>query len=146
MGGAKFAGPPHGLRSNDWEIRWAVREVGDAVHSESNIKMTDLEKNLAKARLIITSACKMLQHARENAPRFGQERYAANADCYVLLADATKIFCQQVSARLGEPLDKRWCPALPELLIAHPEKCRETLAALEKPDFTGLSYFQFVAA
>ncbi len=108
--------------------------------------MTDVEKNLAKARLIITSACKMLQYARENAPRFGQERYAANADCYILLADATKIFCQQISLTFGEPLDKRWSPALPELLLSHPEKCRETLALLEEREFKGLSYFHFVAA
>lgn len=124
----------------------AVREVGDAVRSKSIINMTDVEKNLARARLIITSACKMLQYARENAPRFGQERYAANADCYILLADATKIFCQQVSTRLGEPPDKRWSSALPELLLSHPEKCRETLALLEEREFKGLSYFQFVAA
>lgn len=108
--------------------------------------MTEAEKNLARARLIITSACKMLQYARENAPRFGQERYAANADCYVLLADATKIFCQQISATFNEPLDKRWSPALPELLLSHPEKCRETLALLEEREFKGLSYFHFVAA
>ncbi len=108
--------------------------------------MTDVEKKLTKARLIITSACKMLQHARESAPRFGQERYASSADCYILLADATKIFCQQICALHGETLNKRWSAALPELLLSHPEKCSETLALLEAKDFKELSYFQFVAA
>lgn len=108
--------------------------------------MTDVEKNLAKARLIVTSACKMLQYARENAPKFGQERYASNADCYVLLSDATRILCEHVCTRYNEPLDKRWSAAVPELLLSHPEKCQETLALLEERDFKGLSYFQFVAA
>lgn len=108
--------------------------------------MTDAEKKLFRARLIITSACKMLQNARENAPRFGQERYASNADCYILLADATKIFSQQICERHGEPLNKRWSAALPELLLSHPEKCSETLALLEEKEFKGLSYFHFVAA
>lgn len=108
--------------------------------------MTDVEKKTARARLIITSACKMLQNAREHAPRFGQERYASNADSYILLADATKIFCQQISERHGEPSNKRWSAALPELLLSHPEKCSETLALLEEKEFKGLSYFHFVAA
>ena len=108
--------------------------------------MTDVEKKTARARLIITSACKMLQNAREHAPRFGQERYASNADCYILLADSTKIFCQQICERHGEPLNKRWSAVLPELLLSHPEKCDETLALLEEKEFKGLSYFHFVAA
>ena len=112
----------------------------------TKINMTDVEKNFSQARLIITSACKMLQNARESAPRFGQERYASNADCYILLADATKIFCQHICECHGEPLNKRWSDTLPELLLSHPEKCDETLALLEEKEFKGLSYFQFVAA
>ena len=108
--------------------------------------MTDVEKQIAKARLIITSACKMLQHARLSAPRFGQERYASNADCFILLSDATKLYCQEISKRHGEAVNKRWSAALPELLLSHPEKCSETLALLEAKEFKGLSYFQFVAA
>ena len=108
--------------------------------------MSDPGKNLAKSRAIITSACHVLQHAREITPTFGREVYASSADCYILLHDATKLFCQYVSQQYGENNGKRWSPALPELLLSHPEKCNETLALLERKEFKELSYFQFVAA
>jgi hypothetical protein len=108
--------------------------------------MSDAGKNLAKSKAIITSACNVLQHARQIAPAFGREVYASSADCYILLHDATKLFCHYVGELHGEKDDRRWSPALPELLLSHPEKCTETLALVESKDFKELSYFQFVAA
>lgn len=108
--------------------------------------MSDAEKKLAKSKAIIASACNVLQRARRIAPVFGREIYASNADCYILLHDATKLFCQTLCDQFGEAENKRWSPALPELLLSHPDKCGETLALLERKDFKELSYFQFVAA
>jgi hypothetical protein len=108
--------------------------------------MCDIEKQLARTRAIITSACNVLVRARDSAPVFGREAYTSGADCYVLLHDATKLFCQHLCERYGEAENKRWSPALPELLLAHPEKCRETLAVLESKELKDLSYFHFVAA
>ena len=108
--------------------------------------MSDPGKNLAKSKAIITSACSMLQQARKFAPTFRHELYASSADSYILLHDATKLFCQYVAENYAETDGKRWSPALPELLLSHPEKCAETLALIERKDFKELSYFQFVAA
>lgn len=88
----------------------------------------------------------MLQQARERTPRFAEGSYAANADCYVLLVDATRIFCGCLCEQFGESVNNRWSAALPELLLTHPSRCRETLALLERRDFKALSYFQFDAA
>lgn len=88
----------------------------------------------------------MLQQTRKVTPTFGHELVASSADSYILLHDATKLFCQYVAELYGEPDCKRWSPALPELLLSHPEKCAETLALVERKDFKELSYFQFVAA
>jgi hypothetical protein len=108
--------------------------------------MNDGGKNLAKSRAIITSACRALQSTQRGAAFSGRDLYVSSADSYVLLHDATKLFCQCVSEQFGEAEDKRWSPALPELLLSHPEKCGETLALLECKEFKELSYFQFVAA
>jgi len=108
--------------------------------------MSDLNRNLGKSKAIITSACSMLQQARKLAPAFGRELYVSSADSYILLHDASKLFCQYVAELYGESDGKRWSPALPELLLSHPEKCAETLALIEQKDFKELSYFQFVAA
>jgi hypothetical protein len=108
--------------------------------------MSDTEKKLAKSRAIIASACNVLQHARQIQPAFGRELYASNADCYILLHDATKLFCQCLCDQFGEAENKRWSPAIPELLLSHPDKCGETLSLLERKDFKELTHFQFVAA
>jgi hypothetical protein len=57
------------------------------------------------------------------------------ADCYVLLSDASQMFCQAVSAGFGENLMRRWSPKLPELLFAYPDRCEQTLTAVEKRDY-----------
>ncbi len=108
--------------------------------------MSDLGKNLTKSKSIIVSACRVLQSARDTTPKFGRELYASSGDCYILLHDATKMFCQSVCEQYGELENKRWSPALPELLLTHPDKCGETLELLERKDFKEISCFQFVAA
>jgi hypothetical protein len=123
-----------------------VSLVGGGIVAFNLNTMIDAGKNLAKSRAIITSACNVLQHARQITPAFGREVYASSADCYVLLHDATKLFSQYITEIYGEPENKRWSPALPELLLSHPEKCAETLALIESKEFKELSYFQFVAA
>jgi hypothetical protein len=123
----------------------------------------ETQKRLAKSRAIITTACEMLLSVSRGpggdygtgggsaggpygGPGSGEQAGFCHADCYVLLQDATKLFCQSVSEKFGEPPERRWSPVVPELLLAHPEKCREMLALLELEEFKELSYFQFVAA
>jgi hypothetical protein len=108
--------------------------------------MNDAGKNLARSKAIIVSACNVLQHARKITPVFARELYGSSADCYILLHDATKLFCKYAGELHGETDSKRWSAALPELLLSHPEKCTETLALLESKEFKELSHFQFVAA
>jgi hypothetical protein len=108
--------------------------------------MSDAGTNLARAREIITSSCSMLLRAPAFTASVGREAYALSADCYVLLADATKLFCHSVSELYGEQEEKRWSPALPELLLSHPEKCRETLDLMEQRDFKKLSHLQFATS
>ena len=88
----------------------------------------------------------MLDHARQRVSLFPTASYEPSADCYVLLYDASKLFCQAVSRGYGETSERRWSPALPELLLAHPERCHETLALIESKEFHELSHFQYTAA
>ena len=108
--------------------------------------MNNNGQTLEQARAIITSACRMLRHAREVTPFFGRDRYAPPADCRVLLSDATKLFCAAVSQHRGEPAGHRWSAALPDWLLAHPEKCDETLALVASEPFPGTAHFEFSAA
>ena len=108
--------------------------------------MNDEGTNLAKARAIITSACNMLQQAQHFAPGFTRDLPFSSADCYILLQDATKLFCHYVSEIHNEPTGRRWSPSIPELLLAHPERCHETLALVEQKEFKELSFLHFVAA
>ena len=87
----------------------------------------------------------MLIHERELAG-LHREHPFCQADCFVLLQDASRLFCQYVSEFYGEPSSSRWAPALPELLLSHPERCQETLALVEREDFKPISYLQFSAA
>lgn len=103
--------------------------------------MKDAERNWGRAKAIIRSACGMLKNRRDRAPVFVRELHGADADYYVLLQDATKIFCRAISELRGETPDHRWSPALPELLLAYPERCEETLALIESDRYRELSYF-----
>lgn len=106
--------------------------------------MRSAAQQLADSKSIIKSICGIVQEAQHRAVAFARESYASSADCYVLLHDATKQLCEAVSEHYGETeKSKRWSPALPELLLSHPEKCEEILAMLERKQFEEISYFHF---
>ena len=106
--------------------------------------MNKSDRNLQKSKAIITSACQMLeQQARHQNAFWAAPLHGSNADCYVLLHDATKLYCEALGETLGERATPRWCPALPELLLTHPDRCDETLALLAREDFQRLSYFHY---
>lgn len=88
----------------------------------------------------------MLVDSRRSLTALGKELPYSSADCYVLLQDATRLYCQYVSAYFGESESSRWSPALPEVLLSHPERCQETLDLVERKEFKGISYLHFVAA
>lgn len=88
----------------------------------------------------------MLVDARQSVTDLGRDLPYSSADCYVLLQDASKLYCDYVSACHGEAAGSRWSPSLPEILLAHPERCRETLELVERKDFKAISYLHFVAA
>ena len=108
--------------------------------------MSDTGTNLARSRAIITSTCNVLLHGPRLTLAVSRGACAFSADSYVLLSDATKLFCQAVSEFYGEREGKRWSPALPELLLSHPEKCGETLRLVEERDFKELSFLHFATA
>src|SRR5260370_39801260 len=91
--------------------------------------LTVADQRCEPARAIIASACRVLRDTLETAPIFTRDMVEpTSADCYVLLRDASKMFCAAVSEHYGEPSGHRWSPLLPELLVAHPEKCGEPRA------------------
>jgi hypothetical protein len=109
--------------------------------------MNNVLKELAQSKAIITDACLLLKDAQHRTVAFGREACVSNEDCYILLNDATKLYCRALSQIYGEADgEKRWSPALPELLLSHPEKCDETLALLEAREFKEPSDFHFVNA
>jgi len=102
--------------------------------------MSNARKSLAESRAIITSACAILQEAQQGTVTFGRELYASSADCYVLLHDATKLFCRAVNQIRGESeTNSRWSPAVAELFLCHPDKCDEALAWLERKELQQVS-------
>src|SRR5262245_26515663 len=103
--------------------------------------MNDCGANLAKSRAIITTACRALQNTRRPVPGSARRLDTSSAACDILLHDATMLYGQSVSEQFGETENKRWSPALPELLLSHPDKCSETLALPERKEFKELSYF-----
>ncbi len=92
-----------------------------------------------EARSIITVACQMLEHRRRTAAGISAGVSKSGDECYVLLDDATRSFCQAVSEHLGERGSRRWTTGLPRLLYEHPEKCNEILASVESRSFRDLS-------
>ena len=109
--------------------------------------MNNVLKELAQSRAIITDTCLLLQDAQQRVATFGREARVSNEDYYVLLNDATRLYCRALSQVYEEAdTEKRWSPALPELLLSHPEKCDETLALLEAREFEEPSYSDFVNA
>ena len=96
--------------------------------------MMDAGWKMEFAKAIITNACRVLQGYRAGACAFTRGLCESGNDCYVLLEDATKLFCAAVSQRHGETVS-RWSPALTEFLFQHPEQCDETLTRVERREF-----------
>lgn len=94
-----------------------------------------------RAKAIIASACEVLARSRELTPAFASHTPGADPDCYVLLHDATQLFCRAVSELYGEDAARRWSPLLPDYLLAHPDKCEETLGQLEQREFHRPAFF-----
>ena len=109
----------------------------------NKLNMSDTDWKLEKSRTIITNTCRILNLAKHRTPLFSYDLNGSGADFYVLLHDATKLFCQAVSEGFGEDAHCRWSPALPELLLSHPDRCEETLARVQEREFRDVSYFQF---
>ena len=77
----------------------------------------------------------MLDHARTRGPGFSRECLEPSSDCYVLLVDATKMFCQALGECQPDAPAPRWSPRFTEFLFTHPDQCREALALVESRDF-----------
>ncbi len=92
-----------------------------------------------QAKSIILVACQMLDHSRRMTPAISQRLFNLGDECFVLLDDATRLYCQAVSEHLGERGKSRWTSVLPQFLYEHPDKCDEVLALMERRDFSGLS-------
>ncbi len=103
-------------------------------------------QELARCRAIIMSACRMLVDSQASMTALGRELPYSAADCYVLLQDATRLHCQYVGEYYGEAETSRWTPALPEALLAHPDRCLQTLELVEAREFKGLAYLRIDAA
>ena len=92
-------------------------------------------ETLQRSKAIITGACSMLDHARARGPVFARGLVEPSSDCYVLLVDATKMFCQALSECHPDSRPPRWSPQFTEFLFTHPEKCQEALALVESRNF-----------
>lgn len=108
--------------------------------------MTDTRATWERSKSIITIACHTLLISKKEAPVFSRILFQTSADYFVLLTDATKLFCESVAETYHESENRRWSPHLPEFLLAHPERCAEILALLEEQDFHEPPYLQLAAA
>ena len=108
--------------------------------------MTDARATLERSKSILMVACNMLLLSKKQAPVFSRVLLQTSADYFVLLTDATKLFCQSAAEIYHETENRRWSPLLPEFLFSHPERCAEILALLEREDFHEPPYLQFAAA
>jgi hypothetical protein len=94
--------------------------------------MNDREQKRDQARQWIVAACEALSRARSAASPFSRPVFALEEDGFALLADASGVFCSSLSHVLDHDERSRWMPALPQLLLAHPERCEEILDSLER--------------
>ena len=108
--------------------------------------MTDARATWERSKSIITIACQTILISKKEAPVFSRILFQTSADYFILLTDATKLFCQSVADSYHETENRRWSPLLPEFLFSHPERCAEILALLEREDFHEPPYLQIAAA
>lgn len=108
--------------------------------------MSDELNKRDQARQVITISCQMLEYARKSPPLFSRGVCGFGDDCYVLLDDATRLFCSSVSESLGEPPLSRWSAILPRLLFDHPDRCQAILAMIENRNYHGVGSRETTAA
>lgn len=107
--------------------------------------MKDVALEWEHARSVIRNACQMLADARASTPVFARSLDGLEEDFAVLLRDAARMFCRAVSRQHDEPPDSRWSPEIAERLLAHPERCDETLARVEEASAAEILEAQFAS-
>ena len=108
--------------------------------------MTDARATRERSKSIISIACNTLLISKKEAPAYSRILFQTSADYFVLLTDATKLFCQSVAEIYRETENHRWSPLLPEFLLSHPERCADILALIEREEFHEPPYLQLAAA
>jgi hypothetical protein len=98
------------------------------------------------SRALITMLCDHLQHLKGRRPRFADIAKPFTNDSYVLLEDATQMFCRAVSEAYGEEPTRRWNDFLPEFLLLHPERCDEVLGLIEQKHFQAPRYLEMAGS
>jgi|SRR5215204_4380785 len=96
------------------------------------------------SRALITTLCDHLQHLKGRRPRFVAKPFTN--DSYLLLEDATQMFCRTVSEAYGEEPSRRWSDFLPEFLLLHPERCDEVLGLIEQKHFEPPRYLEMAGS
>lgn len=88
-----------------------------------------------KATLAVVEICQALEwlprwssFARTSAHPIEEPTQQAVASLGAALYDATKVVCELISRRTGQPM--QWTPELRDRLFEHPESCRDELRAL----------------
>ena len=90
--------------------------------------------------------CDHLKQLKGRGPRFAGMSKPFTTDSYVLLENATLMFCCAVSQEYGEEPTRRWNDFLPELLLLHPERCEEVLGLIEREQFESPPYFELAGS
>ena len=87
-----------------------------------------------KSANIIKTACYLLMHVIDMKADMSADIYHPRHDLYLILFDATKIFCSSLG-QIHDDSKTRWSPELVDYLFDHPEKCEETLGIVASKDY-----------
>src|SRR5688500_18610678 len=115
-------------------------------HLEERTSLFDMARSIQPSRALIMMLCDHLQHLKGRRPCFAGIAGPFTNDSYILLEDATQMFCRAVSETYGEEPTRRWNDFLPEFLLLHPERCDEVLGMIEQKHFEPLPYFQLAGS
>jgi hypothetical protein len=110
---------------------------------EPTLKMA---KSASEPRAVILMLCEHLKYLKGRQPRFAGIAQPFTTDSYVLLQDATQMFCRAVSESYGEEPTQRWNDFLPEFLLLHPERCDEVLGLIEQKWFEPVRYLELAGS
>jgi hypothetical protein len=105
-----------------------------------------MAKSASEPRAVILMLCEHLKYLKGRRPRFAGIARPFTTDSYVLLQDATQMFCQAVSENYGEEPTQRWNDFLPEFLLLHPERCDEVLGMIEQRRFEPVRYLELAGS